>query len=1087
MSLPTTDMMACPTCSTQLRTGARFCDNCGGTINAATDGSSFLDAEQTMMEQASAVGSGGDITIVEPPSDSVRPDSSMDATRLLGGRYELLNELGRGGFAVVHKATDKNLSREVAIKRLHAKSLTAQGASAILTRFDSEARSIAQLKHKNIVEVYDYSNENDDYYIVMEYIEGIGLDRYIADKGKLPIDEAASIVRGVAEGLFYSHKNKLIHRDIKPSNIILVDRGGQLTPKIVDFGLARSGTFNSDLSQTGFAMGTPGYMAPEQCADAKNVDHRADIYSLGKVLYVLISGQKPQDVMPDSIPPPQELSDIIFRCINPKIEDRYFSIQDFIDDLTGVIELTQVNATTMARIVRNVCPTCNAINGAAEKRCKSCAAPLIRACPECSAEISIHRAACNECETDIVTFEFFSKALERAHELAELKRWSQIIKDLEELPDDSSLEGQSGKALIRFINDLRDRAKSKLAGARSLKKNIKKAMEDDSYGPALRFVREYQIIIPDDAEINALPEVLAGEKALADLAHLVSLAEQQFAAGQLTTCGHNLLAAGDLFRRSEPPVRPESAQHWHDLGSRCQRLTADVTETQSTVEKLLSEAMEAMDLQKFRRVKERCDAIRKLTGEHAEAQRLYQRADNLSFQVHERWRAAQDGFKARKYTLAERNCEEVLNIQRDHQEALALLTELRARRVRVGRVSIAVAVFVILSALALGAYHRQNQRDLAAAGEVQNRNNAIELFETHLREANNSFQAAKRSEPSTASIAALADANAAIVAASSTDYARHLDSDQRRRLTDLEDTVNDLLELDKQVLDFQKRYADIEADILQAPEKLDAFLSRFDVIRTWARGMPTSRGIALDRFRSKLKQAHDASRPEVTGVRPDADYLLAKRALEKRQRIAVGAEGPLPEGLASEIRNALLDADVLAERGDYAEAAALVEAAEVGLAIHERQLATARLKALLRDDSDNAAIMAPLLANLTAQRESHLASLTRYAPVELASFDAAITALPADSDIAEFAEACTLALSKLQSALHLSSSRETTIAEFASVLTDAEAGLGAGEDPNAIDAAFTPILLDMLPYLSDEQRQRYETLRAALDAQIPEE
>jgi serine/threonine protein kinase len=1081
-------MMTCPTCNTLLRTGARFCDNCGGTIKAVTDGSSFLDAEQTMMEQASAAGSAGDLTIVEPPSETLVTDSSMDATRLLGGRYELLDELGRGGFAVVHKATDKNLSREVAIKRLHTKSLTAQGAAAILTRFDSEARAIAQLKHKNIVEVYDYSNENENYYIVMEYIDGIGLDRYIADKGKLPIDEAASIVKDVAEGLFYSHKNKLIHRDIKPSNIILVHSAGELIPKIVDFGLARCGTFNSDLSQTGFAMGTPGYMAPEQCADAKNVDHRADIYSLGKVLYVLISGQKPQDVMPGSIPPLQELSNIIFRCINPKIEDRYFSIQDFISDLADVIELTRVNATTMARIVRNICPACSAINAAGEKRCKSCTTSLIRACPECNAEISIHRGACNECETDVVTFELFSKALEHAHELAELKRWSQVIKDLEELPDDSALNGESGKALVRFINDLRSRAKQKLASARSHKKNIKKAMEDDSYGHALRYVREYQIIVPDDAEINALPEVLAGEKALADLAHLVSLAEQQFAAGQLTTCGHNLLAAGDLFRRSEPPVRPESAQHWQDLGSRCQRLTADVTETQSTVEKLLSEAMEAMDLQKFPKVKERCDAIRRLTGVHAEAQRLYQRAGNLSFQVLERWRAAQESHKARKYTLAERNCEEVLNIQRDHQDAISLLTEMRARRVRVGRIGIAVAAAVILSVLALGAWHRQNQRDLAAADESKNRDAAIEFIEKYRREANDAFYSAKRGDPTPTSVNSLRTARAAIAKASSGEYARYLDAEQRRRLTDLEDTITELLNLDETILDYWKRYEDIEADTLESPEKLDAFLAHFDVTRTQALGKPTSRGIALDRFRSKLKHAHGASLPGSTGLRPDTGYLTAKRALEKSERIAVGTEGPLPEGLAGEIRTALLDAAVLAERRDYEAAATLVQAAEIRLAIHERQVATARLKALLRDDSiDNAAIMEPLLANLANQRKTHVDRLKRFATNELAGFDSAIATLPAEGDIAEFAKACALALSKLQSALHLSSSREATIAEFATQLKAAEASLKGGEDAGDIDARFTPTLRDAIRYLSPDQAERYGALRAKLETQIPEE
>ncbi|MCD8362037.1 MAG: Stk1 family PASTA domain-containing Ser/Thr kinase [Lachnospiraceae bacterium] len=260
---------------------------------------------------------------------------------IVGDRYEILEKIGVGGMAEVYKGKDHKLNRYIAVKILKEEF---RGNDAFIRKFKEEAQSAARLAHPNIVNVYDVGDENGIYYIVMELVEGITLKNYIERKGSLTIKEATSIAIQVSAGLEVAHNNQIVHRDIKPQNII-ISREGKV--KVTDFGIAKATTSQTTTSN---AMGSVHYSSPEQ-ARGGYVDHRSDIYSLGIVLYEMVTGRVPFDgdsavtiavkhLQEEMVPPetycknlPYSLSQIIKKATEKSPDRRYQDIGDLIADL----------------------------------------------------------------------------------------------------------------------------------------------------------------------------------------------------------------------------------------------------------------------------------------------------------------------------------------------------------------------------------------------------------------------------------------------------------------------------------------------------------------------------------------------------------------------------------------------------------------------------------------------------------------------------------------------------------------------------------------------------------------------------------
>ena len=334
--------MECPKCQAEILDDSRFCSKCGTPIDPSEE--IFFSQTRTILKPMQELGPGTE----------------------LAEKYRILDVVGRGGMGIVYKAEDTKLKRSVALKFLPPELIQDKEAKE---RFILEAQTAAALSHPNICTIHEINEQEGESFIAMEYVDGENL-RIKLQKGPLEVEEVLDIAIQVAQGLDEAHKKNIIHRDIKSANIMVTEKG---QAKVMDFGLAKvkGGTL---LTREGTTLGTVAYMSPEQ-ARGEKVDHRSDIWSLGVVLYEMLSGKlpfkgdreasilysvvheepKPLKEIKRDLPP--ELQQIINRALRKKPESRYASAEDMLRDLRKYqdsIKAEELGALNLRTFIRRI-------------------------------------------------------------------------------------------------------------------------------------------------------------------------------------------------------------------------------------------------------------------------------------------------------------------------------------------------------------------------------------------------------------------------------------------------------------------------------------------------------------------------------------------------------------------------------------------------------------------------------------------------------------------------------------------------------------------------------------------------------------
>ena len=331
--------MKCPRCDFENPENIRFCGNCGAQL--------FQSEEPTLSVTKTLK----------------TPLIGLNIGTILAGRYYIIEELGRGGMGRVYKVFDREIKEKVALKLLRPEIAADE---KMIERFRNELKFARKIIHKNICRMYDFNKEDETMYITMEYVSGEDLKSSVTRMGPLSAGKTIFVAKQICEGLAEAHKLDVVHRDLKPQNI-MIDRAGNI--RIMDFGIARS-IQAKGITATGVMIGTPEYMAPEQ-VEGKEIDQRTDIYSLGVILFELLTGIVPFEgdtpisvaikhlkekvPEPKTINPsiPDDMNKVVLKCLEKDRIKRYINVEELLSEL----EKMEKGVPITDRIVPDKMPT----------------------------------------------------------------------------------------------------------------------------------------------------------------------------------------------------------------------------------------------------------------------------------------------------------------------------------------------------------------------------------------------------------------------------------------------------------------------------------------------------------------------------------------------------------------------------------------------------------------------------------------------------------------------------------------------------------------------------------------------------------
>ncbi|MDP6114703.1 MAG: protein kinase [Planctomycetota bacterium] len=404
------------------------------------------------------------------------PDADRD--EMIGlklGGCQIESKLGEGGMGAVYKAKHIGLDKDVAVKVVPR--YLAEKSQQFVERFQREARAAARLDHPNIVKVHNVGEEQGHHFMVMEYIEGESLKEMLMREGKLDFEAAVSIFHQVLAALSAAHSKGIIHRDIKPDNILLrhlkpgetgssiemqrnllgaVEKARTIA-KVADLGLAKvQDSHSQGYTMSGVMLGTVDYMAPEQAEDAKNVDARADIYSLGCTFYHMLSGKKPYpgaammevmmkhvtapipSVLDEREDVPADIDEIVKKMLAKKPDDRFETVAEIMNSLSGFVSAMSGEVPAMTESLPPdmvACPntSCGKPNRRGAKWCAGCGEALVEKCLKCGEDVFLGETFCIHCGTNLEDEKKILDIVEEARSLLVAKRPRLVLDKLEEV------------------------------------------------------------------------------------------------------------------------------------------------------------------------------------------------------------------------------------------------------------------------------------------------------------------------------------------------------------------------------------------------------------------------------------------------------------------------------------------------------------------------------------------------------------------------------------------------------------------------------------------------------------------------------